>query len=124
MERVIGIGGIFFKARDPERLAAWYRQHLGVPGEGEHAEFVAPPAGHERDLARTVWAVFPEKTDYFGSPGPAFMVNYRVANLDRMLEQLRQAGIVIEKTEDYSYGRFAWITDPEGNRIELWQPLP
>ena len=124
MERVIGIGGIFFKSRDPEQLAAWYRQHLGMPGEGEHAEFVAAPPGNDGDRARTVWAVFPEKTDYFGSPGPAFMVNYRVASLDRMLEQLRGAGIAIEKVEDFDYGRFAWLTDPEGNRIELWQPLP
>ena len=118
MEKVIGIGGIFFKAHDPQALAAWYRQHLGVPGEGEYTEFPA------HDSERTVWALFPTDTDYFGKPGPSFMVNYCVANLDRMLDQLRQGGISIEKVEDHDYGRFAWITDPEGNRIELWQPIP
>jgi predicted enzyme related to lactoylglutathione lyase len=124
MEKVLGIGGIFFKARDPQALAAWYRQHLGVPGEGEHAEFPAHDSKTPGGNARTVWSLFPADTDYFGKPGASFMVNYRVANLDRMLEQLRQAGIAIEKAEDYDYGRFAWITDPEGNRIELWQPIP
>jgi predicted enzyme related to lactoylglutathione lyase len=123
MEKVIGIGGIFFKARDPQALAAWYRQHLGVPGEGEHAEFPAHDSKTPDENARTVWALFPADTGYFGKSGTSFMVNYRVANLDRMLEQLRQAGIAIEKVEDYDYGRFAWITDPEDNRIELWQPI-
>ena len=69
------------------------------------------------------WALFPNDTDYFGPSGQACMINYRVANLDRMLDQLRSAGIAIEKSQDFDYGRFAWITDPEGNRIELWQPL-
>ena len=66
--------------------------------------------------------MFPADTDYFGSSSAPFMINYRVSNLDRMLEQLRRSGIVAEKVEDYDYGRFAWITDPEGNRIELWEP--
>jgi len=124
METVIGIGGIFFKARDPQSLAAWYRQHLGVPGEGEYAEFPAYNSERPTGNVRTVWALFPADTDCFGKPGPSFMVNYRVADLDLMLDQLRRAGIAIEKVEDHDYGRFAWITDPEGNRIELWQPIP
>ena len=122
MEKVLGIGGVFFKARDPQRLAAWYRDHLGLPVQGEYAEFPAPV---QPDLqAKCTWAAFPADTDYFGPAEAAFMINYRVANLDRMLEQLRRAGITIVKTEDYDYGRFAWITDPEGNRLELWQPCP
>lgn len=122
MEHVTGIGGIFFKARDPERMAAWYREQLGVRNEGGHADF--PWREHDRpdEVGRTVWSIFPADTDYFGPSASPFMINYCVANLDRMLEQLRQNGITILKTEDYDYGRFAWITDPEGNRIELWEP--
>ncbi len=121
MEKVLGIGGVFFKARDPQRLAAWYRDHLGLPVEGECAEFSAPSQPDPQ--ARIVWATFPADSDYLGPGGARFMVNYRVANLDRMLEQLRLADVTIEKIEDHEYGRFAWITDPEGNRVELWQPV-
>lgn len=117
MEKVTGIGGIFFKARDPARMAAWYRENLGICSDEGHADFFEH---NNRDSpGRTVWSLFPADTEYFG---PAFMVNYRVANLDRMLEQLRRNGTTIEKLEDYDYGRFAWVTDPEGNRIELWEP--
>ncbi len=73
-------------------------------------------------IGRTVWSIFPKGTDYFGPSTTPYMINYRVANLDRLLEQLRCADVAIEKIEDYDYGRFAWITDPEGNRIELWEP--
>ncbi len=120
MERVIGIGGVFFKARDPKVLAAWYRENLGVPiAEGQtYGALKSTGAGEQ-----TVWSTFPADTPYFG-PGPAScMVNYRVQNLEAMLAQLRAAGVVVdEKTEDYEYGRFGWATDPEGNRFELWEP--
>jgi predicted enzyme related to lactoylglutathione lyase len=120
VERVIGLGGVFFKARDPKALAAWYREHLGVPVEvGQtYASFVAAAAGET-----AVWSAFPADTTYFG-PGPSpFMVNFRVRNLDAMLAQLRAAGATVEdKVEDYDYGRFGWAVDPEGNRFELWQP--
>jgi predicted enzyme related to lactoylglutathione lyase len=120
MEQVLGIGGVFFKARDATALAAWYREHLGVsvePGQ-THGIFTAAGAGE-----RTVWATFPSDTTYFG-PGPAsLMVNYRVQNLDAMLAQLRAAGAQVEdRIEEYDYGRFGWATDPEGNRLELWEP--
>jgi len=121
MERVTGIGGVFFKARDPARMEAWYRENLGIQIQDGHAEFAACAAGQPTETARTVWSLFPEETDYFGGSAQ-FMINYRVANLDRMLDQLRQRGVAIEKVEDYDYGRFAWITDPEGHRIELWEP--
>jgi catechol 2,3-dioxygenase-like lactoylglutathione lyase family enzyme len=124
MERVTGIGGIFFKAHDPDRLSAWYREHLGIPVEDGHADFTWRDRDRPEEIGRTVWSLFPVETDYFGASSSPFMVNYRVANLDRMLEQLRGAGIVIEKVEDYDYGRFAWVSDPEGNRIELWEPKP
>jgi len=119
MERVLGIGGIFFKARDPQALAAWYRDHLGVPLDAgqTYGTFNSAAAGES-----TVWSTFPSDTKYFGSTAP-FMVNYRVRDLDAMLAQLRAAGAVVEeRVEDHGYGRFGWAMDPEGNRIELWQP--
>ena len=122
MEKVTGIGGIFFKVRDPARMAAWYRDHLGISSEDGHADFPWRDQDRPDEIGRTVWSLFPADTDYFGPTRPAFMINYRVANLERMLAQLRQSGITVEKVEDYDYGRFAWITDPEGNRIELWEP--
>ena len=122
MEKVTGIGGIFFRVRDPERMAAWYRENLGICSEDGHADFIWSEKDGPEGSSRTVWSVFPADTDYFGPSGPAFMINYRVSDLDRMLAQLRQNGVAVEKVEDYDYGRFAWITDPEGNRIELWEP--
>ena len=119
MERVQGFGGIFFKARDPKGLAAWYRDHLGVPVEAgqTYGAFTSVAAGEQ-----AVWSTFAADTTYFG-PGPnPFMINYRVANLDAMLAQLRAAGAQVDdKLEDYPYGRFGWAVDPEGNRFELWE---
>ena len=120
MERVVGIGGVFLKARDPKALAAWYRDHLGVPVDpGQTYGALTSPGQGEM----IVWSTFPADTQYFG-PGPAtFMVNYRVKNLDAMLAQLRAAGAQVEdKVEAHEYGRFGWVTDPEGNRFELWEP--
>ncbi len=120
MERILSIGGVFFKARDPKALATWYGEHLGVPVESgqTHGVVTSSAAGEQ-----TVWSTFPADTAYFG-PGPAlFMVNYRVRDLDTMLAQLRAAGAQVEdRVEEYDYGRFGWATDPEGNRFELWQP--
>jgi len=121
MERVLGLGGIFLKARDPKGLAAWYRDALGVPID-EGQTYGTFTAGAATGPEQTVWSAFPPDSDYFGTPAP-FMVNYRVADLDAMLAQLRAAGAdVDERVEDYPYGRFGWATDPEGNRFELWQP--
>jgi predicted enzyme related to lactoylglutathione lyase len=120
VERVLGIGGIFFKARGPQALAAWYRDHLGVPVEVSqtYGTFTSHSTGET-----TVWSAFPADTTYF-APSPApFMINYRVRDLDAMLAQLRAAGAHVEdRIEEYDYGRFGWASDPEGNRIELWQP--
>ena len=123
MERVAGIGGIFLKARDPAALAAWYRDTLGVPIDADqtYGTFTAGTDGEAPE--QTVWSAFPEDTTYFGPSGQACMVNYRVTDLDRMLEQLRAAGATVdERVEEYDYGRFGWATDPEGNRFELWEP--
>lgn len=121
MEKVLGLGGVFFKARDPKALAAWYREHLGVPVEAgqTYGSFPSTAAGEV-----AVWSTFPLDTKYFGSGPQPFMVNYRVRNLDAMLAQLRAAGVQVDdKVEDYEgLGRFGWATDPEGNRFELWEP--
>jgi predicted enzyme related to lactoylglutathione lyase len=120
VERVLGIGGVFFKARDPKALAAWYREHLGIPvEEGQTYSSLASSAAGEQ----MVWSTFPADTTYFGSGTAPFMVNYRVRDLDAMLAQLRAAGVRVEdRVEDYDYGRFGWAVDPDGNRFELWQP--
>lgn len=120
-QHVTGIGGVFLKARDPQALAAWYERHLGVPVEVGQTYATLRGAGGRHDV--TVWSTFPADTAYFG-PGPqGAMVNYRVADLDAMLAQLRTAGAdVDERVEDYAYGRFGWAADPEGNRFELWEP--
>ena len=125
MARVTGIGGIFLKARDPQALAAWYSRHLGIELSTGHQgkDFLWTdeiPAG----TGMTVWSLFPADSSYFGKELQTAMVNYRVDDLDGLLDQLRAANVSIDpKREDYDYGRFAWIVDPEGNRVELWQPL-
>ena len=122
MERVLGIGGVFFKARDPQALAAWYQEHLGVPvAAGQTYGMLTSAAADEP----TVWSAFPADTAYFGAGPSPFMVNYRVRDLDAMLAQLRATGArVEERVEEYDYGRFGWAYDPEGNRFELWEPRP
>jgi predicted enzyme related to lactoylglutathione lyase len=117
-ERVEGIGGVFFRARDPEALKQWYGDHLGIDLEDFGTIFTAA-AGDQ-----TVWAPFDADTEYFGSRDQQSMVNYRVRDLDAMLAQLRAAGVDVEEhPEEHEYGRFAWATDREGNRFELWEPV-
>jgi len=122
MEHVTGIGGVFFKAKDPKAMAAWYRKNLGIQSMGGFADFVWRDKDHPEEMGRTAWAIFPINTTYFGQSSSPLMINYRVANLDRMLDQLRRSGVKIGKIENTDYGRFSWVTDPEGNRIELWEP--
>ena len=122
MEKVTGIGGIFFKVGDTEKMAAWYQKHLGIQTNDGFTDFCWREKDRPDVIGRTVWAMFPKDSEHFGKSPSPLMINYRVANLDRMLEQLRSGGVTVEKVEDYDYGRFAWIMDPEGNRIELWEP--
>ncbi len=114
MARITGIGGIFFKSDDPERLYAWYEKHLGFRRDSQ-AQAVVFSASE----GLTVWSIFPRTTKYFE---PACMLNYRVDDIDALVAALRAEGIEILGREDYDYGRFAWIVDPDGNRIELWEP--
>jgi predicted enzyme related to lactoylglutathione lyase len=119
MERIMGVGGVFLKARDPHALAAWYHEHLGVLLDAGQTYGVLVAAAGDR----TVWSAFPQDSDYLGPSSATFMINYRVRDLAAMLAQLRAAGAVVDdKVEDYEYGRFGWAHDPEGNRFELWQP--
>ena len=125
--RVTGIGGVFFKARDPAALAAWYREHLGLPLDAgaTHAVFEAGSDGGDASgaPAQTVWAPFAADTAYFGSGPAGWMVNYRVTDLDAMLAQLRAAGAwVADEVQAGEFGRFGWAADPEGTRFELWEP--
>jgi predicted enzyme related to lactoylglutathione lyase len=116
MERVLGIGGYFMRAKDPAALGAWYRDCLGL--EADDNGLWEPGAGP------TVFATFESGTDYFGSPTQQVMLNFRVSDLDAMLAQLRAQGADVagEPQEMEGVGRFGWVTDPEGNRVELWQP--
>jgi len=116
MERVLGIGGYFVRASDPEALGAWYRECLGLDADANGL--------WQPDTGPTVFAAFDSETDYFGSRTQGTMLNFRVGDLDAMLAQLRSNGAdVTEETQDIDgVGRFGWVTDPEGNRIELWQP--
>ncbi|AKU90801.1 VOC family protein [Vulgatibacter incomptus] len=119
-----GIGGIFFKSKDPKALSRWYADHLGVPVEpwGGASFKWREHEGAGQD-ASTVWSPFPADTTYFEPSQAPFMINFRVDDLDRMLEQLRRAGIAVdEPREESEYGRFGWLMDPDGNRIELWEP--
>ena len=124
MKRVIGIGGVFIKAKDPETLRTWYQKHLGLePDAYGGVVFHCPESEPERQTAQTVWSLFPSDTKYFDPSSAPFMINYRVENLDELLKLLRSEGVEVEdRLEEFDYGRFAWIMDPEGNRIELWEP--
>jgi predicted enzyme related to lactoylglutathione lyase len=120
--RVLGIGGIFFKARDPEALRAWYRDRLGLAvtdwGGVVLEPMITSPTGRQ---ATTVWSIFPADTQYFEPSASPFMINYRVDDLDQMLAALRAEGCAVEdRVESCVYGRFGWVMDPEGNRVELW----
>jgi catechol 2,3-dioxygenase-like lactoylglutathione lyase family enzyme len=119
MEKVSGIGGLFFRAQDPDGLARWYRDHLGLP-------LVPKDYGEETwwpEAGPSIVAPFPETTEYFRDPTKVWMVNFRVSHLDAMVAQLRAAGISVEVDQkQYPNGRFARLTDPEANPIELWEP--
>jgi predicted enzyme related to lactoylglutathione lyase len=112
---VVGIGGVFFRAEDPEALRAWYAEHLGID--------VLDRGGAPFEGGTTIRSIFAGDTDYFGPSGQQCMVNYRVDDLDAMLSQLRDAGAEVdEQVAEQDFGRFGWAVDPEGNRFELWQP--
>jgi predicted enzyme related to lactoylglutathione lyase len=117
MERVLGIGGVFFKAKDPKALGAWYAKHLGVPIDDSYGGAMFSGEG------QTVWSPFAADTQHFAPSEKPFMINYRVRDVRAMIAQLRDAGVTVDdKIVDSDYGVFGWLLDPEGTRIELWQP--
>jgi predicted enzyme related to lactoylglutathione lyase len=130
--RVTGVGGFFFKAQNPGKLGAWYREHLGIAlqpgGKGENApQFCAfewRDKNHPDTVGATAWSIFPADTKYFAPSSAPFMMNFRVANLERLLAQLRKEGVQVDDKiiGDESNGKFGYAMDPEGNRIELWEP--
>ncbi len=121
MARVTGLGGAFFRSPDPQATANWYRDHLGLELEPDYHCSTLRSAGGET----AVWSPFAHDTDYFGDSGQEFMVNFRVDDLDAMLDQLRQAGVTVDDNrEDSEFGQFGWAVDCDGRRFELWQPPP
>lgn len=118
MQKVLGIGGLFFRSEHPEQLAQWYEQHLGIS--------VVPQSYDEEPWRQeggiTVFAPFKKDTMYFGRPEQGWMINFRVGDLQAMIAQLRAAGIAVEDPQSYPNGDFARLHDPEGNPIELWEP--
>lgn len=125
MNRVTGIGGIFFKAKNPEVLRDWYHRHLGLDVQdwGGATFRWQQPGAPEPDGGVTHWTVFKESSNYFAPSAAPFMVNYRVKDLTSLLDLLRSEGCEVdEKTDTSEFGSFGWVMDPEGNRIELWEP--
>jgi len=131
MKRVTGIGGVFFKAKDPAKLKEWYDKHLDVGpkrdgpwgGEDSATLLLWRDFDNKEQVCTTVFEPFPDDTTYFEPSTKPFMFNFRVADLKGLLDQLRKEGVQVEdKIEELPYGRFGWIIDPEGNRIELWEP--
>ena len=126
MRRVTGIGGIFMSARDPKALSEWYGKHLGIDVQDwGGAAFAWTDADGKPAAGTTIWSIGPADGDLFAPSTSAFMVNYRVDDLAALLQVLRYEGCdVLEKTDDSAYGKFGWVMDPEGNKVELWQPPP
>ena len=124
MKRVTGIGGIFIKSADTARLRDWYQKHLGIPIEswgGAAFRWGAPDSSGGQGT--TVWSLFEASSGYFSPSQAPFMVNYRVENLAALLDALRAEGCQVEgKLEESEYGKFGWVVDPDGNKIELWEP--
>lgn len=123
-KRVTGIGGIFFKSQDPQKVRAWYEQHLGIPANEYGSIFAWRDKDDPQKEGTTVWNPFKAETKYFAPSQKDFMFNYRVENLTRLLELLKAEGVEqVGEMETYDYGKFAWIMDCEGNKIELWEPI-
>ena len=124
MKRVTGIGGVFFRAKDPAALRAWYQEHLGIDVQSWGGTvFNWADGDGNPTTGTTLWCVFPSERDPFAPSASTFMINYRVEDVAALLQALRNEGCnVLDKTEDSEYGKFGWVMDPEGNKVELWQP--
>lgn len=124
MKRVTGIGGIFFKSADPKRLAAWYRDHLGLDVT-DWGGAVFQWGGADSEAGMTIWSVFSKDSKKMDPGTASFMINFRVDKLDALLAALRAEGCnVLDEVESSEFGKFGWVIDPDGNKIELWEPPP
>jgi predicted enzyme related to lactoylglutathione lyase len=122
MKRVIGIGGIFFKSKDPKALGDWYQKYLGITNEGWGAQFQLKDLNGVKEVYQ-IWSPFKAETTYFEPSTQPFMINFIVDDLTALLDQLKQEGVnVMDKTDESEFGKFGWCMDPEGNKIELWEP--
>ena len=127
MQKVTGIGGVFFKARDPKRLMEWYNQHLGIQFEHGFIQFKwADDPGNKTtgNTGSTTFAIFKEDSSNFNPSEKPFMINLRVSDLQALLTELRESGVMVSsEIQEYDFGNFGWMVDPEGNKIELWEPI-
>ena len=126
MKRVTGLGGMFFKSKDPKETLDWYRRHLGIDStEWGGFAFRWLESEQPEETGYTVWSVFPDDTKHFSPSQHAFMVNYRVDDLEGLMAALRSEGVeVAGEIEQHENGKFGWIVDPEGRKVELWEPVP
>ena len=124
MKKVTGIGGVFFKCKDPNKMKEWYKTHLGLDAGPYGASFAWRQDEDPTKKGTTQWSPFAETTKYFEPSTKDFMINYRVENLEALVEQLKNEGVtIVDKIESYDYGKFVHIVDMEGNKIELWEPV-
>ena len=124
MKRVTGIGGIFFKCKDPKKVMEWYHQHLGLDTNPYGATFEWYEGEDSTKKAQTQWTPFPESTKYFEPSKQDFMINYRVENLEALVEELKKENVtIVDKIETYDYGKFVHILDGEGNKVQLWEAI-
>jgi predicted enzyme related to lactoylglutathione lyase len=124
MKKVTGIGGIFFKCKDPKKMTEWYQKHLGLDTNPYGATFEWYEGTDSTKKAQTQWAPFAETTKYFDPSAKDFMINYRVENLEALVEELKKEGVtIVDKMETVEYGKFIHILDAEGNKVELWEPI-
>jgi predicted enzyme related to lactoylglutathione lyase len=124
MKRVTGIGGVFFKAENPAEIKSWYEKHLGIEQTPYGSTFWWRKDDAPDERGTTAWSAFKADTTYFAPSEKQWMINYRVENLVELLDVLRSEGVtVVGEMEEYDYGKFGWILDPEGNKIELWEPI-
>jgi predicted enzyme related to lactoylglutathione lyase len=123
MKKVTGIGGIFFKCKDPEKIKQWYSKNLGLQTDEYGTTFEWKSSSGKSSVGFTQWSPFPENTDYFAPSEKEFMINYRVENLRALVQQLRADNVtILDDIESFEYGKFVHILDIEGNKIELWEP--
>ena len=122
--KVTGIGGIFFRSKNPEKTKDWYETNLGLATNDWGSAFEFRNANRPDEINYLSWSPFEEKTDYFNPSEKEFMINYRVQNLEGLLKKLKENGVtILDEVEEYDYGKFVHIMDPEGNKIELWEPI-